>query len=166
MNINSIQTSEVMPVILRSPERNNAKVDAGKGPSPEPSTSVLPGSSGPTNDAQSPMIQAQTLITHINYAKEQLDKILVEFPPFFPPGSYQRIDLIKGIRGIQVEVEKSSIQSDLKKEISSSKLSEDATDSEISAALARLFSLRDELSKGFPMTVESPKPGTLVNVKV
>ncbi len=166
MNINSIQTSEVVPVILRSPERNNARVDAGKGPSPEPPASVLPGSSGPTNDAQSTVIQAQTLITHINYAKEQLDKILVEFPPFFPPGSYQRIDLIKGIRGIQDEVERSSLQVDMKKEISSSKLSEDATDSEISAALGKLFSLKDELSKSLPMTVESPKPGTLVNVKI
>ncbi len=119
MNINSIQTSEVVPAILRSPERNNARVDAGKGLSPEPSASVLPSSSASTNDTQSPVIQAQTLLTHINYIKEQLDKILVDFPPFFPAGSYQRIDLIKGIRGIQDEVEKSSVQSDMKKEISS-----------------------------------------------
>jgi len=166
MNINSIQTSEAVPLILHSPERNSARVDARKGPSPEPPAHVLSGPSGPTNDAQSPVIQAQTLITHINYTKEQLNKILVEFPPFFPPGSYQRIDLIKGIRGIQDEVEKSSIQSDLTKEISSNKLSGDATDSEISSALGKLFSLRDELSKSFPMTVESPKPGTLVNVKI
>jgi hypothetical protein len=166
MNINSIQTNEVAPVILRSPERNSSRLDAGKGFAPEPSAPVLPSSSAATKDVPSPVIQSQSLLNRINYAKEQLDKILVNFPPFFPPGSYQRIELIKGIRGIEDEVEKSSVQSAMKMEISSQKLSENATDSDISASLDRLFSLRDELSKGIPMTAESPQPGSLVNIKI
>jgi len=115
-------------------------------------------------DAQSS--GAQTLITRINYTKEQLDKILSEYPPFFPAGTFQRADLIEGIRGIQDAVERSSIQSDLKKEISAGKLDENATDSEIAGALDKLVSLGDELSRSLPMAVESPKPGSLVSVKV
>lgn len=166
MKVNSIQANEVMAAILRSPETNDSGVDAGKGSSHEPSVSVIPSLSASTNAPQSPGIQTQALITHINYAREQLDKILVDFPPFFPPGSSQRIDLIKTIRGIQDQVEKSSIQSDMKQEISLSKLSGNATDSEISAALDQLFSLRDEISKSLPMGAETPQPGRLVSIKV
>jgi hypothetical protein len=166
MKVSSIQTNEVMAAILRSPEKNDSGVDAGKGPFPEPSSSVIPSSSGSTYATQPSGIRAQALITHINYAKEQLDKILVEFPPFFPAGSYQRVDLIRAIRGIQDQVEKSSVQSSLKQDISSGKLSENATDSDISAALDQLFSLKDELSKSLPVAAESPQPGTLVSIKV
>ena len=51
-------------------------------------------------------------------------------------------------------------------DISSGKLSENATDSDISAALDQLFSLKDELSKSLPVAAESPQPGTLVSIKV
>jgi hypothetical protein len=166
MKVNSIQTSEFVATLLRSSENNDSRVDVGKGPAPEPSISVIPGSAGSSTGP--PLgVQAQTLITHINYTKDQLDKILVSFPPFFPAGSYQRIDLIKSIRGIQDQVEKSSVQANVKQEIASSnKLSEKATDSEISAALDQLFSLRDELSKGLPAATENPQPGALVSIKV
>jgi hypothetical protein len=168
MNINRVQTSEVMPAVVPSPERGSTRADAaaGRGASPEPAASVLPGMSGSANVAQAPEAQAQSLVTHINYTKEQLDTILKEYPPFFPVGKYQRIDLIKTIRAIQDQVEKSSVQSDLKREISASKLSENASDSDISAALNQLFGLRDELSKSLPVAVESPQPGTLVSIKV
>lgn len=153
-------------MIPRSPEKDNSRVDEGKGISPEPSVPVLPSSLASVSIAQSPAIQAQALITHINYTKAQLDKILVNFPPFFPLGSYQRADLIKGIRGIQDQVEKSSVKSNVKQEISSSKLSENAADKDISAALDQLMSLRDELSKSLPPAAESPKQGVLVSIKV
>jgi hypothetical protein len=164
MNIKSIQTNEVVPATLHSSERNNPRVDAGKGLSPESSALVLSSSSASTNATQSPGIQSKALLSRINYMKDQLDKILVSFPPFFPAGSYQRIDLIKAIRGIQDEVESSSVQSDLKKEITSQKLSENATDKDISAALDKLLSLKDELSSSVPKTAESPQPGILVSI--
>jgi hypothetical protein len=165
MNIKSIQTNEVVPGILRSSERNNSRVDARKGLSPESSALVLSSSSPSTNATQSPGIQSQALLSRINYMKDQLDKILVNFPPFFPAGSYQRIDLIKAIRGIQDEVESSSVQSDLKEEISSQKLSENAADKDISAALDKLLNFKDELSSSIPKTAESPQPGILVSIK-
>jgi hypothetical protein len=167
MNINRIQTSEVVPTINRSPERVSSRANAaGKGNSPEPPGLVVPGPSGSVNDAQSLEAQTQVMLTRINYTKDQLDKILREYPPFFPAGSYQRTDLIKGIRGIQDAVEQSSIQSDLKKQISAGKLDENATDGEIAAALGQLLNLKDELAKSLPLVVESLKPGSMVSIKV
>jgi hypothetical protein len=117
MNINSIQTSEIEPAIL--PQRSNSKADAGTGLLPEPSTRVSPSASVSRNAPRTTVVQATTLVNHIDYLKEQLDKILVDFPPFFPPGSYQRVDLIKGIRNIQEGAEKSSVPRNMHKDISS-----------------------------------------------
>ncbi len=166
MKLNSIQTNEVTATILRPPEKNDGGVEAGKRLPPALSVTATPRLSASTDTRQSPDIQAQALSTRINYVKEQLDKILVEFPPFFPAGSYQRMDLIKGIRRIQDQVEKSSIQSELKEEIALSKLSDNASDSDISFALDQLLNLKDELLKSFPRGDESPQPGTLVSIKV
>jgi hypothetical protein len=166
MNIKSIQTSQSVPAILRSPEGSNSKADAGMGLSLEPSIRILPGSSASTNATQTPLVQAQTLVNHIDYLKEQLDKILVDFPPFFPPGTYQRVDLIKGIRSIQDEVEKSSVPSDMKNDISTQKLTENATDTEISVVLNKLLGFRDEIAQKLPEMAESLEPGTMVSVRV
>lgn len=166
MNINRIQTIQVVPLILSSAGRKEPRVDVGRGLSPEPSALVASSPSGLAHDTQASVVQSQGLLNRIDCLKDQLDKILVSFPPFFPAGSYQRVDLIKGIRGIQDEVEKSSVQSELTQGISSSKLTEHATDSDISAALDKLFNFGDELSKNLLATSESPQPGTLVNIKI
>jgi hypothetical protein len=166
MNIKGIQTSQIVPPVPRSHEGSNSNAGAGSGLSPEPSSRVPPGSSASTNVSRTPLVEARTLANHIDYLKEQLDKILVDFPPFFPPGTYQRADLIKGIRSIQDEVEKSSVTSDMKEEISSQKLTENATDLGISAALDKLLSLRNDIAKKIPETAESLEPGTMISIKV
>jgi hypothetical protein len=166
MNIKSIQASQSVPAILRSPEVSSSKVDAGTGLSPDPSTRISPGSSASTDATLPPVVQAQALVNRIDYVGEQLNKILVEFPPFFPPGTYQRADLIKGIRDIQDEVENSSVSSEMKKDISSQKLTENATDHDISAALDKLLTFRDEIAKSIPETAEGFEPGTMVSIKV
>ncbi len=166
MKLNSIQANEVTAAILRPPEKNDGGVDAGRRPYPEFSASSTPRQSASPDAQRSSGNQAQALSARISYVKEQLDKILVEFPPFFPAGSYQRIDLIKGIRGIQDQVEKSSVQSKLKEEISSNKLSDSASDSDISVALDQLLNLKDDLSQSLPTGSENHKPGTLVSIKV
>jgi hypothetical protein len=106
------------------------------------------------------------LLNRIDYTKEQLDKILVDYPPFFPPGTYQRVDLIKGIRSIQDEVEKSSVPSETKSQIVSQKLADNATDSDIAAALDQLFSFGDEIAQGLRKSPGSFGPGALVNVRI
>jgi hypothetical protein len=167
MNINRIQTSGVVPTINRSLERVSGRDNAaGRGINPDPPSLVVPGSSGSVNDAQSLEAQTQVLLTRINYTKDQLDKILTEYPPFFPAGTYQRTDLIRGIRGIQDAVEHSSVQSDLKTQIAAGKVDENATDGEIAVALTQLLNLKDELRNSLPMVVGSPKPGSVVSFKV
>lgn len=166
MKLTSIQTNEVTAAILRSPEKYDGGVGGRKRTSPELSVSVIPNVSTSANAPRSPDLQAQALSTRINYIREQLDEILVNFPPFFPPGSSERIDLIKAVRGIQDQVEKSPLQSSLKEQISLNKLSENAADSDISVALEQLLGFKDELSERLPAGNESPQPGTLVSIKV
>lgn len=166
MKLTRIPTNEVTATILRSPEKYDSGVEGGKRSSPELSGSTTPRPSASTEAQRSPDLQAQALSTRINYIREQLEEILVDFPPFFPPGSSQRVDLIKTVRGIQDQVEKSSLQSSFKEEISLNKLSDNATDREISVALEQLLGLKDELSLRLPMGNESPQPGTLVSIKV
>jgi hypothetical protein len=166
MYINRIQPNQVLSEDFRFPERNGSRVDVGKESAPELSARAPSISVDLIRGTRSPEMQAQSLLNQINYMKEQLGKILVDFPPFFPLGTYQRTDLIKGIRTIQDEVEKSSLQNDMTKEISSQKLTENATDDDISAALDQLFTLGDEFSKGLPPKAKSPQPGTLVNIKI
>jgi hypothetical protein len=166
MNIKSVQATQIVPGQLRSPEAGNAKTDAWTGLSPEISTRVASVLSTSINAAQTPVLEAQALSTHINYVKDQLDKILLDWPPFFPPGTYQRADLIKAIRNIQDEVEKSSVPSDMKKDVASQKLSGNATDHDISAALDKLLSFRDEIAKSASGNAEIFESGTVVSIRI
>jgi hypothetical protein len=82
MNLKSTQTNEVAPVIFLSPERNNSRTDAGKGLSAESLAFVLSGPSVSASATQLPGAQSQALLSRIDYLKDQLDKIMVDFPPF------------------------------------------------------------------------------------
>jgi hypothetical protein len=166
MNIKSIAPTPISPVILRTADGSNARADVWTGAYSERSTCVPSGSSASTSAAQSSTVQRQALINRIDYIKEQLDKVLVDFPPFFPPGTYQRVDLIKGIRNIQAEIEKSAFAGAMKKDTSSWKLTEDATDHEISAALDKLFGFRDEMAESISGGFRNLEPGSMLNIKV
>ncbi len=88
------------------------------------------------------MFLPRGLRSGINYFKEQIRAILTSFPPFFPAGSPQRIDLIKKVKGLEELVEKSSPKKSSDKTSSDNRLSEDASDKEISAALGQTFRLQ------------------------
>jgi hypothetical protein len=166
MSINSIQTDRGVLAIRSSPERDGSRGDARIMVSARLSPAFLSGSSSPTDDTQSRLIHARMLLNRIDYTKEQLDKILVDYPPFFPPGTYQRVDLIKGIRSIQDEVEKSSVPSETRSQIVSRKLGDNATDGDIAVALDQLFSFGDEIAQGLSQSPGSFGPGSLVNVRI
>lgn len=166
MNIKSIQPSQVAPADLRSSERTSSRLNADLRLPSEPSPWVSSGSPASSRVAQLPEVEAQVLISRIDYVKDQLEKILVDFPPFFPPGTYQRLDLIKGIRNIQDDIEKSSIADSVKKEPASEKLTEEATDHDITVALDELMDFRDEVAQNLPEQVASLNPGTMVSIRV
>jgi hypothetical protein len=156
MNINSIQSGQLSQNAIRSNDRSG-KVADGRSDSSYIQSSV---------EIKTPHVSAEGVALGINYLKQQLRELLTSFPPYFPAGSPQRIDLIKKINGLEELVEKSSPKKSGDKTSSDNRLSEDASDQEISAAGDRLCGLRDAVQQANPQPAESPKSGTIVNVKV
>lgn len=161
MNINSIHTNQVTQNASRLVDKSNSNVENRSGFS---ASQVSTGMS--ENEISTPQMQAQGITISVNYLQKQLDIILTHYPPFFPPGTYQRLDLIKKIKGIQEEVEKSAIDANLKKMFSGKMLSEDSTDKDISLALDKLFGLRDKLKQDNTESTDKAQPGSILNIKV
>ncbi|HUJ19145.1 MAG TPA: hypothetical protein VL197_14270 [Nitrospirota bacterium] len=110
--------------------------------------------------------QVMTSLTNTNYIKDQLKTIMFSFPPFFPLGSPQRLDLIKGIKGVQEEIGKSSLPPELKEKLTANKLTDKSTDREVSAALADLKQYKETISPKRAQTADHVQHGTIVNVKI
>jgi hypothetical protein len=156
MNINSIQSGQLSQNAIRSNDRSGQAAD-GRSDSSYTQSKV---------EVKTPQVTAERVVLGINYFKDQIREILTSFPPFFPAGSPQRIDLIKKIKGLEELVEKSSPKKGSNKISSDKRLSEEASDKEISAALDRLFGFRDAVQQANPQPAETPKSGTIVSVKV
>ena len=152
MKVDSIQLNIGSLFAFRQGERN---LDAG-GVSSDTGASV----------SIAPEVQAQTVVTRVNYLQEELDAVLVDYPPFFPPGSPQRIDLIKGIKGLQSEIGNAPVSSDTKKSIRTQKLSENATDAEIGTALRGIMNAKNELTRNIPVGSNAARRGSFLNVKI
>jgi hypothetical protein len=156
MNINSIQSGQLSQNAIRSNDRSGQVAD-GRSDSSYTQSSV---------EMKTPHVSAEGVILGINYFKDQIREILTSFPPFFPAGSPQRINLIKKIKGLEELAERSSPKKSGDNTSSDNRLSEDASDQEISAALDRLFGFRDAVQQANPQPAEPPKSGTIVSVKV
>jgi hypothetical protein len=102
----------------------------------------------------------------ISYLKEQLDEQLTSYPPFFPAGTYQRPDLIKKIQTLEEQIGKSAVDESVKGMSSSNKIKDDATDSEISAALNRLLVVKDKITEKKTIGNEPIHNGTFLNIQV
>ena len=110
--------------------------------------------------------QAQVINPAVNNnIREQLDEILVHYPPFFPIAKYQRLDLIEKVKGIEEKMENLSIDENLKQMLSGKKLTEDATDNELSCALDKLFYLRGILPRDGAVSSDAPAIGSILNIK-
>jgi hypothetical protein len=109
--------------------------------------------------------QISTSLSDPNYIKTQLEAIIVNFPPFFPVGSPQRFDLIQGIKGVQAEIEKSPLSPDMKTKLTGQKLSDSATDREISVALSALKGYKKENAQTSSPAHNRSSSGTIVNLK-
>ncbi|MDA8083981.1 MAG: hypothetical protein M0024_10025 [Nitrospiraceae bacterium] len=151
MNINSIQAGQLSQNAIRSSEKGDYGVEAKLNAPP----------AQVSGEAGTPKVSTQAITTGIDYLKDQLQTLLTSFPPFFPAGSPQRLDLIKRIRGLEDQIGKSSVDDNVKKAFSQNKLPENASDHEISASLDRLIGYRNGAKQ-----TEPAKPGVIVNVKV
>ncbi len=164
MKINSLQVNQVAAIPDWTGEKSKvrtADIPQG-GEAAAIRTSSLP--AGPSAGSELPSLKG--IVMGINYMKEQLDAILTDYPPFFPPGSPQRPDLIKKIEWFVDEIRKSSTDEDLKKLVPEKKLSQDAGDEEIDGALKKLFQVRDVLAQKASLATDPVKPGTLMDIRM
>ncbi len=152
MNIQSIQTGQLTQNVIKSAER---------GPSPvENRTIAAPA------EAEAPQPSEAAIVAGISFLQEQLTELLTSFPPFFPAGSYQRADLIRGIKTIEEKVGKAVVDESLKKMFSEKQLTADASDDEISFSLDRLLVAKNQLVEKTAAAAEPVKAGSFVSVKV
>lgn len=157
MDIKSI-TSQIMQVeSFRSPA----------GASPVRRTALANISSADGNEP--PRIsapQVQSSLTDGNYVQEQIKMIMYSFPPFFPAGSPQRIDLIKGIKGAQEDIKKSPLPTEVKDRLAGQNLTDAATDGEISAALKGVQQYREQHSARPSLPTGNNQPVKIVSIKI
>ena len=164
MNITNIQTSQISQNVISLGEKRNLKGE-NRPVTPSAQTSSA-GSAIQSVESRTTLVQPSGITAGISYLQDQLDELLISYPPFFPLGTYQRSDLIKKVKGIQEDVQKSSIDAGLKQKITAEKLTVDATDQEISTALDKLFTLRDTLVKDKPVSSGIAQPGSILDIKV
>lgn len=139
------------------------KNTAGASPQGRPVQSAKP-SGG--KEAAPPELRVVTNFANTNYVKEQLETIMYSFPPFFPIGSPQRIDLIKGFKGVQDEIGKSSTPPEAKQKVLDHKLTDASTDKEVAAALKDLKQYKDAFAPKAPVQSGGVQSSALVNLKI
>jgi len=128
-------------------------------------------SSGRSNSVLLPEAEATDaqllgITERVNSLQQRSDMNLVQDPPFFPIATYQRMDLIGEIRSIQVAIEHSSLNPELKQAVSGEKLNDDANDQQIANALDKLLSLRDTLSRKLAVSKDNIQPGSILKLEV
>lgn len=157
MNINNIQTGQIL---------QNAIKSADRGDSPQAKARTESSSVIVSSEARAPQPSEPAIAAGISFIKQQLDETLTSYPPFFPVGSYQRPDLIKGIQTLEEKIGKSVVDENIKKMFSGEKLPDNASDAEISASLDKLFAVKDKLVDNTTAKDEPVKPGSFLSVKV
>ena len=127
------------------------------------------GSSASVNSKSStitPQGQMLSISSNIDFIQQQLDALMDNYPPFFPAGAPQRIDLIKGFQWVQNKIESSNIPADIKQGLSNTKLPDDASDSEIMDALNNLTQINNAIKQNSAEGSATIDKGTVVSTKI
>lgn len=164
MKITDMQTNQGSKNTVRPVDNSNPAIDKRMGPSVHRMNFSV--SSAKKGIIKTPKVGAQGINASFNYIREQLDEVLVHYPPFFPIAKYQRLDLIEKVKGIEETLESLSIDENLKDMTSGKKLTDEATDEELSRALDKFFHLRDTLTKNESVLSDIAKIGSILNIKV
>jgi hypothetical protein len=157
MEINSINMQMVQAEISRSP------AGGGNTGSASPARRTV-NTDHSASDASAPQVLSS--LTSSSYIKEQIDTIMYSFPPFFPVGSPQRLDLIAGIKGVQDEIKKSPLQAAMKEKLAGQNLTDAATDKEISTALAGVQQYKQEHSPNPSPPTEQRQAVKIVSITI
>ena len=155
MNILNIHTYQGMQNATRpAGESNTAASDRTPSSVTSSSSDSFPG-----DIRKGVVAQIDSLQKHV-----EGDLNIVRDPPFFPIATYQRADLIKRIRVIEEEIQRSTPPK-IKSTLSSPKLKEGATDTEIASALDKLFAFRDQVKSGGTSSLPKTGPGSILAVE-
>jgi hypothetical protein len=119
-----------------------------------------------TGQQATPEAQMVSISSNIDYIKQHLDAVLINYPPFFPVGHPQRLDLIKGLKGIQEKVQKSALPAEVKKEVAGTQLTAQSSDGEIAAALDSLVQVKNSFTPKAGEGSGQKQPGSVVNIKI
>ena len=158
MEINSINIQITQPGSSLPP--------AGKGDAviaPKSRQSVLADSAN-TGSSQTP--QQLNCLTSSNYIKQQIETIMNTFPPYFPAGSPQRVDLIKGVKGVQDEIKSTKLPTEVKDKLAGQKLTDAATDKEISSALKGIQQYTEDHSTIPSQSTKNSQPVKIVSITI
>src|SRR5271169_3178802 len=143
-------------------------------PSPPAKVENTANVSGQSSSAQvssqsstiTPQGQMLSIRSHIDFIQQQLDVLMDNDPPFFPAGSPQRVDLIKGFQWVQKKIENSAIPADIKQGLSNTKLSDNASNSDIMAALNNLIQINNSIKQKSTEGAATIDKGTVVSTKI
>ena len=107
-----------------------------------------------------------TSLIDSNYIKEQIHSIMYDFPPFFPAGTPQRLDLIKGIQAVQEERKSSTLPTGVKEKLTGQELTAASTDKDISAALKGVRQFKEEHSPALSQSTGNGQTTKIVSINV
>ncbi len=146
---------------------------------PQAGSLLSPAGNGDTSPKRRPPVSADSenaggnqaehklnSLTNTNFVKQQIQTILTSFPPYFPAGSPQRIDLIKGVKGVQEEIKNSGLPKEVKDKLAGQKLTDTATDKEIHTALKGVQHFTEDYYPNPSDTTNKSKPVEIVNITV
>jgi hypothetical protein len=105
-------------------------------------------------------------LTNANFIKDQIETIMFSFPPFFPAGSPQRLDLITGVREVQYEIKNSSLPTEVKDKLAGQELTAASTDKEISNALKGVQQYTEGYSSTPSQSTESSQTVNIVSLEI
>lgn len=94
--------------------------------------------------------------------RRQLDEIMYSYPPFFPLATYQRADLIRKIQTLQDEILKKAAETGSSALQAQPRITEQATDQEISSALEGLKNAMESAVSG----LTDKGAGAILSIKV
>jgi len=156
MEINNIATLSY-PIGAQFPSSNNGTMSNTAGNASKSSTDVQ-------NQPGTPAAQDLSISRNIAYIQQQMNDILSDYPPLLPAGKPYRMDWILSIRNVQDKIVKSSLPAEMKKTLSGSPLTDQATDSDISTAIAGLNNLKNAASQPVAAASDASQQGTSINI--
>jgi hypothetical protein len=156
MNINSIQASNFAQNSISPTDRADNAVDTSVG---SPSISV-------TSVIKTLQASTQGITGGVDYVQQQLQALLTSYPPWFPAGTYQNVNLITKGKAPEDQTSDASPDDNLKKASSEAKLPQQAFDEKTLATPAGQSGPGGAVKQTGSVSSDSTEPGTILNVKV